>query len=437
MPIVIENALLADIDPLRVEAGELRIVGDTIVERGKSVSRETTDEVINADGAVVLPGLVNGHTHLYSALAVGMPGPPKSPQNFAEILESIWWRLDRALDAESIEMSARIGALDALRCGTTTLIDHHASPNHIAGSLDLVEKGVTDAGLRAILCYETTDRHGPDGRVAGLEENRRYLEMRGQQYSPRFAGMVGAHASFTLEDETLQHLAWLADDFDTGVHIHVAEDAHDEENCQERFQTFLLERLGGFKLLRPLSIFAHGTHLAPDAIARIKELGVTIAHCPRSNMNNAVGTAPMAAYKCPVMIGTDGHSPDMFLESRIAWLAARQDNVPLPPAAVVARLAHAARRASDALHVTLGKLEREAAADVVITDYRPSTPLTGENLAAHLLFALNSSHVRSVVTSGVVAMRDRDITCRDELADRAQARETAQALWERMAALST
>lgn len=436
MAIVIENALLADIDPIRIEPGELRIDGDTIVERGKSVSRETAQTVIDAGGALVLPGLVNGHTHLYSALAVGMPNPAKPPQDFKGILESVWWRLDRALDAESIETSARIGALDALRCGATTLFDHHASPNHIAGSLDLVEKGVSDVGLRAILCYETTDRHGPEGRAAGLEENRRYLEKRGQQYSPHFAGMVGAHASFTLEDETLQQLAWLADDFDAGVHIHVAEDVCDEEDCQERFQTFLLERLGGYKLLRRESIFAHGTHLAPDAIGRVSEIGATLAHCPRSNMNNAAGTAPMAAYKCPVMIGTDGHSPDMFFEARVAWLAARQDNVSLPPEAVIARLAHAARRASDALHITLGKLEPEAAADLIITDYRPSTPLTSENLAAHLLFGMSGSHVKHVIAGGELALRDRAVTTCDENKQRGRSTKLAQELWARMNALS-
>jgi len=230
MAIVLENALLVDFDPIRVGPGCLRIENNLITERGNTVSRETTDEVIDCGGAAVLPGLVNGHTHLYSALAVGMPPPEKPPQNFLENLESVWWRLDRAHDAESIEMSARIGALDALRCGTTTLFDHHASPHCIEGSLDLIEKGIADVGLRGILCYETTDRHGLDGRAAGLEENRRYLEKRVQTYSPQFAGMVGAHASFTLEDQTLEELARLAADFDTGVHMHVAEDQCDEED---------------------------------------------------------------------------------------------------------------------------------------------------------------------------------------------------------------
>ncbi len=432
MAIVLENALLADFDPIRVEPGNLRIENNRIVQRGNGVSRETTDDFIDCGGALVLPGLVNGHTHLYSSLTVGMPPPPKPPSSFLEILQSVWWRLDRAHDAESIEMSALVGALDALRCGTTTLFDHHASPNCIDGSLDLVEQGIAEVGLRGVLCYETTDRHGPDGRSAGLEENRRYLEKRVQTYSSEFAGMVGAHASFTLEDETLEQLAWLAADFDTGVHIHVAEDQYDEEDCQEKYQTFLIDRLSGAKLLRPRSIFVHGTHFDPEAIIRLKDAGVTLAHCPRSNMNNGVGTAPMAAYNCPVMLGTDGHSSDMFLEAKAAWLAARQDRASIPPSAVIVRFAQTARRASAALDVTLGKLERDAAADVVITDYRPSTPLTNENLAAHIIFALSARHVKDVIANGQRALRDRVVTSCDEPRIQSNAAEVATKLWAHM-----
>jgi len=435
MAIVLENALLAGFDPIRVEPGCLRIEDNLITERGNAVSRETTDETIDCGGAIVLPGLVNGHTHLYSALAVGITPPEKPPQSFLENLQSVWWRLDRAHDAESIETSARIGALDALRCGTTTLFDHHASPNCIEGSLDLIENGIADVGLRGILCYETTDRHGPAGRAAGLEENRRYLEKRVQSYSPQFAGMVGAHASFTLEDQTLEELARLAADFDTGVHMHVAEDACDEEDCQEKYQTFLIDRLTGHKLLRRQSIFVHGTHLDPDAILRVKEAGATIAHCPRSNMNNGVGTAPMAAYNCPIMLGTDGHSSDMFLEARVAWLAARQDRASIPPSAVIVRLAQAARRASAALDVTVGKLERDAVADVVITDYHPRTPLTNSNLAAHFIGALGAQHVRDVIADGRWVLRERAVKSCDEVRIRQNSAQVAAKLWSRMAAI--
>jgi len=430
MGIVLENVILVDIDPPRVEAGRLRIDAGRIVERGQNVSRETGDEVVDCGGAVVLPGLVNGHAHLYSALATGMPAPPKPPENFREILELVWWRLDQALDAESIEMSARIGALDALRCGTTTLIDHHASPNCIAGSLDLIEKALAEVGPRGVLCYETTDRHGPDGRAAGLEENRRYLEKHYGRPGNQFAGLVGAHASFTLEDETLGQLAGLAADFGTGVHMHVAEDLCDEEDCQERHQQFLIDRLANARLLMPESVLAHCTHLDPEAIARVSQAGLTVAHNPRSNMNNAVGYAALASFRCPVMLGTDGIGSDMFTEAKCAWFIARHEQARLTPNHIVAMLANSARRASAALDITLGKLEPDAAADVVITDYRPSTPLTTDNLAGHFLFGRGAQHVRHVIVEGKWTLRDHAVETGDEGRARRAAAEVAERLWK-------
>jgi len=435
MGIVLDNAILADIDPPRVELGSLWIDGGRIVERGKSASRETGDEVVDCGGAVVLPGLVNGHTHLYSALAVGMPPPPRPPENFQEILQLIWWRLDQALDGESIEMSARIGALDALRCGTTTLIDHHASPNCIEGSLDLIEEALAEVGLRGVLCYETTDRHGPAGRASGLEENRRYLEKHYGRPGNQFAGLVGAHASFTLDDETLGQLVGLAADFGTGVHIHVAEDPCDEEDCQERHQQFLIDRLANARLLMAESVFAHCTHLDPEAIARVSQAGLTVAHNPRSNMNNAVGYAPLASFRCPIMLGTDGIGSDMFTEAKCAWFKSRDERAGLTPNHVLAMLANSARRASAALDITLGKLEPAAAADIVITDYRPSTPLTSTNLAGHFLSAMGPQHVRSVVAGGKWALHERVVETCDETNTRSAAHDVAPRLWERMAAL--
>ena len=432
MAIVLKDARLADIDPLRVELGSLRLEGGRIAERG-SVSTKPGDETVDCGGCVVLPGLVNGHTHLYSALAVGMPAPPTAPQNFREILEFVWWRLDRALDAESIEISARIGALHALRCGTTTLIDHHASPNHIEGSLDLIERGVADVGLRGVLCYETTDRHGAEGAAAGLKENARYLRKALDRGEPQFAGLVGAHASFTLEDATLDQLAALASEWRAGVHIHVAEDPCDDADARRRRGVPLLDRLEKHGVLRPEAVFAHCTHLDARAVARVNEIGATVAHNARSNMNNAVGYSPVAAFQGPVLLGTDGIGADLFAEAKAAWLISRHERAGLAPTRIVGMLAAAARRASASLGVTLGQLSPGAAADVVVTDYAPFTPLTSDNLAGHLLFGLGSERVRDVIVGGRWRLRDRVAVERDEHADHAHARSAAQELWRRMA----
>ncbi len=433
MGIVLENAILIDLDPKQVEIGSLRIDGGRIVERASSVSRQPGDEVVDCRGAVVLPGLVNGHTHLYSALAAGMPPPPQCPSNFEEVLKYVWWRLDRALDAESNEMSSRIGAIGAVRCGTTTLIDHHASPNCIRGSLDHIEKGLAEIGLRGVLCYETTDRNGPQGRDAGLEENRRYLEKCTNSQNNKFAGMAGAHASFTLEGETLDKLASLAEGFGVGVHIHVAEDPCDEEQCQAQNQTLLIDWLTGHGILRSDSILAHGTHLNEDAAKRIAGAGAMVAHCPRSNMNNAVGYAPIKSFGNHVMLGTDGIGSDMLTEAQTGWFIACHEHAGLTPSDVLNMMVASARRASAALDITLGQLTVNAAADVVITDYVPFTPIHSENLAGHVLFALGAQYIHSVIGNGKFLMRNRTITTCDESAVRRAASKISTRLWDRLA----
>ncbi|MBN1511236.1 MAG: amidohydrolase family protein [Phycisphaerae bacterium] len=435
MGVVLRHAVLVDLDPPGVQEGGLRLDGGFIASRG-GVNAEPGDTVVDCGGAVVLPGLVNGHTHLYSSLATGMPPPRTAPTSFREILERVWWRLDQALDADGVETSARVGSLDAVRCGTTTLIDHHASPNFIVGSLDAVERGADEIGVRIVQCYETTDRHGPDGARQGLEENRRYLDKCARRRDGRYAAMAGAHAAFTLERQTLEELGALASVFEAGVHIHVAEDACDEQEIRRRFGMSLLDLLEQTGILRPASILVHGTHLDADAMPLLREHTPTVAHNPRSNMNNAVGYAPVAEFPCPVILGTDGIGSDMLTEARFAWFKARDSRASLSGEHVLAMLAGAARRASQALGVTLGRLEPAAAADVVVTDYVPTTPLTAENVFGHLVFGLGPQFAKDVMIGGRWVMQDRRMVTCDEKGIRRRAREQAAAIWKRMELLS-
>jgi putative selenium metabolism protein SsnA len=432
MGIILENALLTDYWPPRVTQGALRLEGDRIAAVGDTVAAHPGDERIDCGGAVVLPGFVNGHTHLYSALAAGMPGPRETPGDFHEILKFVWWRLDRALDAESIELSARIGALDALHCGTTTLIDHHASPECIAGSLDLIEQGIARVGLRGVLCYETTDRNGPAGRDAGIAENRRYLARCRDRADGRFAGLVGAHASFTCDDDTMAALAALAAEFGVGVHLHVAEDPVDERLCRALHGVALVERLERFGMLEARSVFGHCTHLDVAAVARVRGAHVAVGHNTRSNMNNAVGYAPVGALRAWVQLGTDGIGADMFAEAQTAWFKSRDGGAGIAPEDVLRMLGNGARRASESLGVRLGVLEVGAAADIVVTDYVPATPLASHSVGGHLLFAMGSRQVRDVLVGGEWALRDRKAVRCDEAASRRAARPAAAALWERM-----
>jgi putative selenium metabolism protein SsnA len=429
--ILLQNALLVDLDPPRVEQASLRVQDGRILSRGYKLPRGE-EEVFDCGGAVVLPGLVNGHTHLYSALAVGMPPPPNPPRNFPEILRYVWWRLDQALDEQSILASARVGALEALRCGTTTLIDHHASPNLLDGSLDLIEEGLAEAGLRGVLCYETTDRHGREGRAAGLRENERYLEKCRMRGDGRFAGLIGAHASFTLTDDALDELAAVAARNDAGIHIHVAEDPCDEADARRRGSPSLIDRLEKHGILRPDSLLAHATHLDVGAIERVRANGAAVAHNPRSNMNNAVGYAPTGSLRDRLQLGTDGIGADLFAEARAAWLISRHAQAGLSPDDIIAMLAASARRASQALGIRLGVLERFAAADLVVTDYVPPTPLTADNLAGHLLFALDAAHVRHVMVGGEWVLYDRKPVRVDSAAVAAYAGVIAGRLWSRI-----
>jgi len=261
-----------------------------------------------APAAATTPGLVCGHHHLYSALARGMPAPPRTPASFMEILELVWWRLDAALDLEMIRWSAMLGALEALESGTTSIIDHHASPNAIEGSLDVIHDACREVGVRIVTCYEVTDRHGPDGARAGLAENERYLRVH-----PGQTGFVGAHACLTLSEETLESVAGLAADLGVGVHIHVAEDRVDID--------------GGRRLARyadPTWLLAHAVHLD-------RPLAGTIAHNPRSNLNNAVGYARPDRFANPVQLGTDGIGADMLEEFRLAFVCLRATDVTETP----------------------------------------------------------------------------------------------------------
>jgi cytosine/adenosine deaminase-related metal-dependent hydrolase len=251
-------------------------------------------------------GLVCAHNHLYSALARGMPAPPRQPDTFVEILEQIWWRLDVALDLEMIRWSAMLGALEALESGTTAIVDHHESPSAIEGSLSVIADACAEVGVRVSCAYGVTDRHGADGARRGLAENERYLRAGG-------VGMVGVHAAFTCEDDTLASAAGLAADLGVGVHIHVAEGAVDR---------------GAGARLAPLAradwLLVHCVHLDHDLPGRI-------AHNPRSNMNNAVGYAAPARRPNTIVLGTDGIGADMLEEFRLAYVRHREDDVHASP----------------------------------------------------------------------------------------------------------
>ncbi len=428
---LLKDATVAALDPPGVARADLRVAGDRIAERGPSLEPAAGEEVVDLEAALVLPGLVNAHTHLYSALARGMPGPTEAPRSFVEILERVWWRLDRALDEEAVYLSGLVGAIEAARSGTTAVVDHHASPSFIRGSLATLRRAVEEVGVRSVLCYETTDRNGRDGRDAGIAENRAFLQGGGTSLT---RGTVGAHASFTLSDESLDRLAQTVREQDASLHVHAAEDRADVEDAVRRGGAGVVERLKRHGLVGPRTLLVHAVHLSERELHDAQAEGAWVVHCPRSNMNNAVGHAPTAAFR-RAALGTDGMDEDVLAEARAAFLGMRDAGRPDAVGAALGMVVGGQRLASALFGLPFGRLDAGAPADLVVFDYSSPTPLTADNLAGHLLFGLDRSHVRSTMVAGRFVLRDRRVASVDEAAVLSWARVVAGRLWERMAKL--
>jgi putative selenium metabolism protein SsnA len=402
---------------------------DLVVD-GDRIGSGTATERVDVSGCLVMPGNVCTHHHLYSALARGMPGPSTQPRNFVEILEQVWWRLDRALDFETIELSARLGATEAAMAGTTSVIDHHASPNAIDSSLDAVAEGIAASGLRAAVCYEISDRHGEDGGRAGVEENARFLRANRR---PLVRGMVGAHASFTVGPDTLERLVAVARDAGAPIHIHVAEDDADERDSIAKYRVRTAQRLASAGALAKGDLIAHGVHLNDEEIELVKSSDAWVLHNPRSNMNNCVGYAPVLDLGPRVALGTDGLDGDMFSEARTCYLKGREASPTVGPSWATDRLAAGARVMGAAFgEPDLGTLLPGAPADLIVLDYRPPTPLSTGNLAGHFLFGMGAWTVRDVMVAGRWIVRDRRHQLIDEEELAARCRAAAPSLWARM-----
>ncbi len=425
-----------------LESHAVRIVDGRIEALGPSSTLEAEypdDEVLDAGGQILMPGNICAHTHFYGAFARGMAIPGRAPQDFPAILKKLWWPLDKALSEEDVRYSALVSLADAIKHGTTTLVDHHASPNTISGSLDIIADAVDQAGLRAVLCYEVTDRDGPEKARQGIDENVRFLARcaKEQVAGGRVAGSFGLHASLTLSEETLEACRQAAPD-GVGFHIHVAEHEEDEYQSLEMHGDRVVDRLQRHGILGDRSIIAHAVHIDTQEIHLLAETGTWVTHQPRSNMNNAVGVAAvesMLRAGVRVCLGNDGFSNTMWDEWKTTYLVHkvwRRDPRRMAGDRVAQMGAYNnAALANVFLDPPLGRVQPGAAADLILVDYHPFTPMTAGNLPWHILFGFNESLISMTMVDGQVLMRDRQLLTLDEAEITARARELAPHVWER------
>lgn len=413
--------------------GALLVDNGTIAALGATAPIREHHEAtfIDAGGRLILPGLLNAHTHLYSALAPGLrPVGPTS--TFHGVLENLWWQLDAAHDEESVYYSAMIGLMDHVRCGTTTLFDHHASMNCVSGSLEVIAGAVRECGLRASLCFETSERTGRRAVSEHIEENIDFHEA--HRGDPFLHGAMGLHANLTLGDESLSEIADSRPK-DMPIHVHVGEAAEDLARCVHEGFDGPVDRLNAHRLVDETSLLVHAIHLSARDAALIAELHPVVVLAPESNSNNGVGSADPAVTGA-YLLGTDGMSPDMVETLRATYLlrrsghAAAEETSGLAGALGCAVFSRAAAVRSRCFPGT-GTLHVGSCADVAVLDYVPVTPIDERSLLAHLVFGARRAVAWITIVDGKILYRDGAFTTLDEPRIRSHAKRVAEKLHAR------
>jgi len=394
-------------------------------------------KVMDARGKVVLPGFINAHMHFYSTMVRGLGKAPPS-KDFQEVLEHLWWRLDKKLTLEDSYYSALLPLIDAVKRGTTTLIDHHASPCAARGSLDRIAQAVKEAGLRASLCYELSDRDGAKAAQDGIAENVAFIKRCAKDKDPQLKALFGLHASFTINDATLSAAAAAGRELGAGFHVHAAEARSDQDFNEKHFGLRVVERLNKFGILGPKTIAAHCVHVSDDEIGLLRDTGTAVAHNPQSNMNNAVGVADiikMFQKGVLVGLGTDAMTVNMLEEVRVAlWAQHLSHNNPSVGfmEALSTLMFNNAKIANRYWDPKVGVLREGYAADVILMDYWPPTPFNEGTFLGHLGFGLSQSFVDTTICGGKVLMEGKKLKIGvDEEEAAAKSLELSRKLWER------
>ncbi len=428
----------------KILTGYAILIQDGIIvemgEQGTLLFQNPGEELLDAGGQYIMPGNICAHTHFYGAFSRGMAIPGSAPADFPQILDKLWWPLDRALSLEDVKYSALVCLVDAIRHGTTTLIDHHASPNAIEGSLDMIAEAVDQSGVRASLCYEVTDRNGKIGAQQGINENLRFINRieKGDHLNRRLAASFGLHASLTVGEETLTACR-KAVPSGYGFHVHVAEHSVDEFDSLTQYGLRVIDRLNRIDGLGPDTLIVHGVHLDVKEIEILAKSSTWISHQPRSNMNNAVGlpmVEGMMRMGIPVCLGNDGFSNSMWDEWKTAYLAhklwnhdpRRMNGMDVVQMAIYNNAELATRMFKGN---PIGRIQAGSAADIIFVDYHPFTELNSGNIPWHIIFGFNESMITMTMTAGKVLMKDRKLLTLDERAISEKAIELSNSTWKR------
>lgn len=437
--LILQNVTAVQFEPALVQGGvDIAIEGALIREVGIDLAaRYPQAQVREMQGRLVMPGIVCSHNHFYSGLARGIMARIKPCPDFISTLKNLWWRLDRALDEESLYYSGLVCSLEAIKAGCTAVIDHHASPNYVAGSLDTLRRGFIQAGLRGITCYETTHRNGGEAELqAGVHENMAFARQidaaKAKGDEPYLVeAMIGAHAPFTISRHGMELLQHAVVATGRGLHIHVAEDRYDVSHGHDVYGQDLIDRLASHQLINHKTLVAHGLYLSDADIQILNAGDAFLVHNPRSNMNNHVGyNDKLAAYR-NLALGTDGIGADMFEELKFAFFKHRDADGPLWPDSFTRFLWNGNQILERNFGARFGRLESGYKADLTICRYDSPTPLAAQNIGGHLAFGMGASAVDSVMVEGRMVYDNRSFPF-DVAPIYAAARKAAAALWKRM-----
>ncbi|MCL1855218.1 MAG: putative aminohydrolase SsnA [Clostridia bacterium] len=426
-----QNPFLCD-GCVAMEDGDIVEVGNT----GAIRARYPEAEFMDARGGMIMPGLINIHTHIYSAFARGLSLRSPGPKSFLEILEGLWWALDRQLLLKDTAASADAAFIDCIENGTTAVFDHHASYGQVEGSLFAIAESAKRYGVRANLCYEISDRAGTDKMRAAVRENIAFIQYVGHDESGLLAGMMGMHAPFTLSDGTIEYCRSRAPE-GVGYHIHVAEGIEDVHDSLEKHGKRPVFRLYDFGILGDRTICGHCTHVSRAEIEVLAHTGSMAAHNPESNMGNAVGCPPVLdLFRRGIMIGlgTDGYTNDLLESYKVANIL-HKHHLGDPCAAwgeiPTMLFENNPKMAEIFFGKPIGILKPGFCADVIVADYTPPTPIDGTNINAHVLFGMNGRAITTTIINGRVRMRERQLVDIDKEAVLARCREQAADLWRR------